>query len=88
MYMYYHNHHYHHNTLQEENFHWNLNFAISHMANSLNINSAKDQIFKNISIMAYMKKTQKSKFANILFRELDHSGQGRLIEFGVYFYPI
>ena len=28
-------------TLQEENFHWNLNFAISLMANSLNFNSAK-----------------------------------------------
>ena len=58
------------------------------MANSLNINSAKDQIFKNISIMAYMKKTHKSKYVNILFCELDHSGPGRLIEFGVYFYPV
>ena len=47
------------------------------MANSLNFNSAKDWIFKNIPMMAYMKKIQKSKFADILFRELDHSGQGR-----------
>ena len=37
-------------TLQEERFHFNLNFAISLMAKSLNLNSGYDSI-------------QKSKFA-------------------------
>ena len=41
------------NTLQEENFHWNVNFAISLMANSLDSYS----IFKNIN------KFQKPNFA-------------------------
>ena len=52
-------------TLQAENLHWNLNFAISLMVNSLNSNSAYDTIFINLSMIAYMIEIQKSKFANI-----------------------
>ena len=52
-------------TLQEEKFHWNLNFAISLMANSLNFNSAYYTSFRNLSIIAYIIEIQKSKFANI-----------------------
>ena len=33
------------NTLQEESFHKNLNFAISHLENSLNFNSTYQQNF-------------------------------------------
>ena len=40
-------------TLQEENFHWNLNLAISRMTNSLNFNSIYYYIFENISMIAY-----------------------------------
>ena len=47
------------------------------MANSLNFYSANHKIFKNLSMMAYITKFQKSKFPNIQFREFDHSGQGR-----------
>ena len=32
-------------TLQAQNFHWNLNFAISLMANSLNLNFAYLKVF-------------------------------------------
>ena len=52
-------------TLQEENFHWNLNFAISLMANSRNLNSAHDNTLRNLSMIAYIIKIQISKFANI-----------------------
>ena len=41
-------------TLQEPHFHWNLNFAISLMANSLNLNSAYNYVFRNLSMIAYM----------------------------------
>ena len=41
-------------TLQEENFHWNLNFAFSLMANSLNLNSAYYYTFRNLSMKASM----------------------------------
>ena len=40
-------------TLQEENFHRNLNFAISQMTNLLNCNSMYYYIFENISMIAY-----------------------------------
>ena len=52
-------------TLNEENFCWNLSFAISLMANSLNLNSAYYSIFRNLSKIGYMIEGQKSKFANI-----------------------
>ena len=38
-------------TLQEENFHANVNFAISLAVNSLNLNSANYRSFKNLSKM-------------------------------------
>ena len=49
----------------EENFNWNLNFAVSLIANSLNLNPAYYYIFWNLSIIAYIIEVQKSKFANI-----------------------
>ena len=52
-------------TLQGEYLHWNLNFAILLMTNLLNFNSAKSYIFKNLSMMAYITKIHKSKFATI-----------------------
>ena len=52
-------------TLQRETFHWNLNIAISLMANLLNLNSVY-YIFRNLSMIAYMTEIQKSKFAIIL----------------------
>ena len=48
----------------EENFHWNLNFAISLMANWLNPDSAYYDIFRNLSTLAYMIEIHKSKFPN------------------------
>ena len=60
-------------TLREENFHWNLNSAISLMANSLNLNYVYCFIFRNLSMIAYLIEIQKSKFANIYFREFDLS---------------
>ena len=53
-------------TLQEEKFRWNLNFAISLMANSLNFNSPNYKISKNLSMMAYITKTQNSLIFNFL----------------------
>ena len=53
-----------------------LNFTISLMANSLSIYAANYKIFKNLSMMAYITNTQKSKFANIQFCEFDHSWLG------------
>ena len=44
--------------LQKENFHWNLNFAISLMADSLNFNSANYYILENLLMMAYITKSQ------------------------------
>ena len=52
-------------TLQEENFHWNFNFAILLMENSLSLNIAHLKIFINLSMIAYVIQIQKSKFANI-----------------------
>ena len=51
-------------TLQEENCHWNLNFAILSTANSLAFNSADFRIFKNLSTMAYITKNQNSLIIN------------------------
>ena len=48
------------NTLCEQNFHSNLNFAISLMANSLNLNSACNYFFWNLSIIVYIIEFQKS----------------------------
>ena len=63
-------------TLQEENFHWNSNFAISLMANSLTLNYAYYYIYRNNSMIAYIIEIQKTKFADILFREFDQSEPG------------
>ena len=65
--------------LQEENFHWNSNFAISLITNSLKLNSAYryNIIFKNLTMIAYMIEIQKSKFANISFCEFNQSEPGR-----------
>ena len=41
-------------TLQEENFHWHLNFAILLKENSLNLNSAFISIFRNLSMIAFI----------------------------------
>ena len=38
-------------TLQQEYFHWNLNFAFLRMTNLLNLNSAKS--YDDLSMMAY-----------------------------------
>ena len=48
-------------TLQEENVHWNLNFAILLMAQFAKLKFR----FRNLSMIAYIFETQKSKFANI-----------------------
>ena len=52
-------------TLQKENFHWNINFAISLMTNLVNLNSAYYYIFRNLSMTAYLIEIQKSTLANI-----------------------
>ena len=57
--------------LQDESFHWILNFAILLMANLLNLNSAYYHIFRNLSMMAYMIEIQESKFVNIKFFDFD-----------------
>ena len=49
------------------NFHWNLYFAISLVANSLNLNYAYYYDFRNLSVIAYMIEIRKSKFANVVF---------------------
>ena len=54
----------HTHSLQEVIFHWNLNFDIALMTNSQNLNLAYD-IFRNLSMIAYIIGIQKSKFANI-----------------------
>ena len=48
-------------TWQDENFHWNSNFAISLIENSLNFNSACYKILKNFLMMAYINDIQKIK---------------------------
>ena len=51
--------------LQEEGFDWMKNLAILLMENWLNFNSTNYKILNNISMMALIAETQKSKFANI-----------------------
>ena len=51
--------------LQEENFHWHLNFPISLMANSLCFYSAKHFMFRNFSMKAYIIAFRKLKFAKL-----------------------
>ena len=51
--------------IQEEKCEWNLNFAISLMANSLNLNSTDYNTFRNLSMIALVIEIQKSKSANI-----------------------
>ena len=48
-------------TLQEQKFHWNLNVAISPMANLLNLNSAYIEIFTNLSMIAHIRENSKIK---------------------------
>ena len=50
-------------TIQEENFHWNLNFAKSLMANTPNQKSAYYYIFRNLSMKSYMIEIKKSDSA-------------------------
>ena len=57
-------------TLQEGKFHWNINFAISLMANSLNLNSTYLKIFKIFSMIAYTIEVLRSKFSNISLKLL------------------
>ena len=47
------------------------------MVNSLNLNSAYDFIYRNLSMIAYIIEIQKSKFPNIWFREFVQSEPGR-----------
>ena len=47
------------------------------MANLLNLNSAYNYVFRNLSMIAYMIEIQKSKFANISFLEFDQSEPDR-----------
>ena len=51
--------------IQEEKCEWNLNFAISLMANLLNLNSTDYNTFRNLSMIAHVIEIQKSKSANI-----------------------
>ena len=47
------------------------------MPQELNLNSASKKIFTNTALIAYINNFHKSKFANIITREFDHSEQGR-----------
>ena len=64
-------------TLLEKNFHWNVNFAISLMANCQNLNSGYFYIFRNLSMTAYITEIQKSNLADIQFCEFYQSESGR-----------
>ena len=48
-------------TLQEENFHWILNYDSSLMENSPNLNSLYYYVFGNFSMIAYIIEIQKSR---------------------------
>ena len=76
--------------LQHECFHWNLIFAISLMANSLNLNSAYFYIFRNLSMIAQMIEIQEYKFTLSILNSLTltFSEPGRQIEFRLYFHPV
>ena len=43
---------------------------------------------RNLSKIIYMIKIQKSKFANIQFREFDQSEPGHFVKFCVCFHPV
>ena len=75
-------------TLQEENIHRNLNYAISLKSNSLNLNSAYYYIFRNLSMIAFIIEIQKSKFVNIELRKFDQSEPSCQNIFCVYFHPV
>ena len=51
-------------TLQEENFHWNLNFAILLMENLLNLNPSCYYNFRNFKIIAHVNKIKNSLMFN------------------------
>ena len=53
--------------LQDGSFPWNIYFAISVMAKSLDLNSACYYIFRFPSMIVYMIEFHESKFANIKF---------------------
>ena len=63
-------------TLQEESFHWNLNFAISLTANLLNLNSSYYFIFLNLSMIAYITEIQKL----IIFNSVNLNIQSQVTE--------
>ena len=52
-------------TLQEENSHRNLNFPISLIATSLDLNSVYYYIYGGLSMRGYIIEIQKQKLANI-----------------------
>ena len=62
-------------------FHWNLDCAISLMANSLILNAAYYYMFRNLTMIAYtctcIIEIQKSKFTNTQFREFEQSEPSR-----------
>ena len=64
-------------TLQENIFHWNLSFAFSLMANSLNLNPVYYYTLRNLLLLNLIIKNQQSNFANVKFREFDLSEPGR-----------
>ena len=72
------------NTLQERNFHRNLNFAILLMAKSLNFNSAYYYIVGNLSMIGYIIEFEKLELANIQFREFYQFEPGCQIKSHVY----
>ena len=71
-------------TLQAENFHWNFNFAISLMENSVSLNFANDDIFKNLSMIAYVIENQNSPISFTV----NLTKPGHLMKFLVYFHPV
>ena len=64
-------------TLQEENFHWILNFTISLTPNSLNLITTHYYIFRNLSKIAYMTEIQNSNFPMFNSVEFSQSEPGR-----------
>ena len=55
------------------------------MANKLSFNPAYYSIFRNLSVIAYIIDFQKSKFANILFREFYQPEPGPSFKIGCIF---
>ena len=79
-------------TTQEQNFQWNFNSAIMHMANSLNFWSTYYKVLTNLTMIAYMTLIQKSKFTKntkIYCRESDRCGASVRLNFmHVFFYSV